>query len=247
MRRPRCRLRTKGAPVKIIAPILQTNGFAIISLEETGIATPKDLIGKRLAVQPGTAQTTLLDAILASNKIDKTKVDIINIDPAAPSSARCSRRRSTRSSAAPISSRADPRARLQGQRHPLSRRRRADGRVSRSSPATTGSRPMPISTQVRRGEPAGLGRGAEEPRRGGRRGRGAVPRGDEGADPEAARRRPQAALRARARRRSAACPTRTGRSTLRPADAISAAAQGQADHRLLHDRVPAGHGPVPAA
>ena len=76
-------LRTKGAPVKIVAPILQTNGFAIISLEEMNITSPKDLVGKRVAVQPGTAQTTLLDAILASNGIDKTKVNVINIDPGA--------------------------------------------------------------------------------------------------------------------------------------------------------------------
>ena len=76
-------LRTKGAPVKIIAPILQTNGFAIISLEESNILTPKDLIGKKVAVQPGTAQTTLLDAILATNGIEKSKIDIINIDPGA--------------------------------------------------------------------------------------------------------------------------------------------------------------------
>src|SRR6185295_9464499 len=67
-------IRSKGAPVKIVAPILQTNGFAIISIEGSGINTPKDLLGKRLAVQPGTAQTTLLDAILAENKIDKTKL-----------------------------------------------------------------------------------------------------------------------------------------------------------------------------
>ena len=76
-------LRTKGAPVKIVAPVLQTNGFAIIALEDSGIASPKDLVGKRVAVQPGTAQTTLLDAILASNQIDKSKVNIINIDPGA--------------------------------------------------------------------------------------------------------------------------------------------------------------------
>ena len=76
-------IRSKGGPVKILAPILQTNGFAIISLEETGIATPKDLVGKRVAVQPGTAQTTLLDAIFAANDIDQSEVDIINIDPAA--------------------------------------------------------------------------------------------------------------------------------------------------------------------
>jgi NitT/TauT family transport system substrate-binding protein len=76
-------IRSKGAPVKIIAPILQTNGFAIISIEGSGIKSPKDLLGKKLAVQPGTAQTTLLDAILAENKLDKGRLDIVNIDPAA--------------------------------------------------------------------------------------------------------------------------------------------------------------------
>jgi NitT/TauT family transport system substrate-binding protein len=76
-------LRTKGAPVKIVAPILKTNSFAIISLEEKNIKSPQDLIGKKVAVQAGTAQTTLLDAILIANKIDKTKLDIINIDPGA--------------------------------------------------------------------------------------------------------------------------------------------------------------------
>jgi NitT/TauT family transport system substrate-binding protein len=76
-------IRSKGAPVKIVAPILQTNGFAIISLEETGIRSPKDLVGKRVAVQPGTAQATLLDPIFAANQIDTAKVTIVNIDPAA--------------------------------------------------------------------------------------------------------------------------------------------------------------------
>src|SRR4029078_10037389 len=32
-------IRSKGAPVKIVTPILQTNGFAIISIEGTGINT----------------------------------------------------------------------------------------------------------------------------------------------------------------------------------------------------------------
>jgi NitT/TauT family transport system substrate-binding protein len=76
-------LRAKNAPVKVIAPILQTNGFAIISLEETNIRKPADLVGKRVAVQAGTAQTTLLNAILAANDIDPQKFNTINIDPAA--------------------------------------------------------------------------------------------------------------------------------------------------------------------
>jgi NitT/TauT family transport system substrate-binding protein len=76
-------LRAKNAPVKIIAPILQTNGFAIISLDEANITKPADLVGKRVAVQAGTAQTTLLNAILAANNIDPQKFNAINIDPSA--------------------------------------------------------------------------------------------------------------------------------------------------------------------
>ena len=76
-------LRAKNAPVKIITPILQTNGFAIITLEDSGIRKPSDLVGKRVAVQAGTAQTTLLDAILKANNIDPAKFTAINIDPSA--------------------------------------------------------------------------------------------------------------------------------------------------------------------
>ena len=76
-------LRAKNAPVKIIAPVLQTNGFAIISLEDANITKPADLVGKRVAVQSGTAQTTLLNAILAANNIDPQKFNTISIDPSA--------------------------------------------------------------------------------------------------------------------------------------------------------------------
>lgn len=76
-------LRSKGAPVKIVAPILQANGFAIMALADSGIAKPADLIGRRLAVQPGTAQTTLLAPILKANGIDEDKLSIVNIDSAA--------------------------------------------------------------------------------------------------------------------------------------------------------------------
>ena len=76
-------VRAQGGNVKIVAPILQTNGFAIISLKETGITTPQDLVGKTIAVQPGSAQTALLDAIFKANSITEDQVEIVNIDPAA--------------------------------------------------------------------------------------------------------------------------------------------------------------------
>lgn len=76
-------VRSKGGAVKILAPILQTNGFAVISLAENGIESVQDLVGKTVAVQPGTAQTTLFDAVFEANGVDKDKVNITNIDPAA--------------------------------------------------------------------------------------------------------------------------------------------------------------------
>jgi len=76
-------IRAKEGKVKIIAPILQTNAFSVMSLAETGITDVSQLVGKKVAVQPGTAQTTLLDALFKSNGIDPAQVELVNIDPAA--------------------------------------------------------------------------------------------------------------------------------------------------------------------
>lgn len=80
-------VRVKGGPVTVVAPILQTNGFAIISLKEKNITKVSDLAGKTLAVQPGTAQTALLDAVFLANNVDKTKINIVNLDPSALNSS----------------------------------------------------------------------------------------------------------------------------------------------------------------
>jgi NitT/TauT family transport system substrate-binding protein len=76
-------VRSRGAPVTVIAPILQTNAFAIMSLEESNIRSLADLAGKRVGVQPGTAQTTLLNAIIAQAKLPPNSINLVNIDPAA--------------------------------------------------------------------------------------------------------------------------------------------------------------------
>lgn len=65
----------------IVAPILQTNGFSVMSLAENGLETIQDLEGKSVALQPGTAQASLFDAVLAANDVDPGAVEIVNIDP----------------------------------------------------------------------------------------------------------------------------------------------------------------------
>jgi NitT/TauT family transport system substrate-binding protein len=72
-------LRSKGAPLKIIAPVLQTNAYAIISRAEAGIRTAKDMEGKRIGIDPGTAMAALFKGIVETQKIDASKVQVINL------------------------------------------------------------------------------------------------------------------------------------------------------------------------
>jgi NitT/TauT family transport system substrate-binding protein len=73
----------KGAPIKAVMSLLNTSGFGIISLKETGIATAKDLEGKTLAVSPGDALTQLFPAVVAANGLDADAIELVFMDPPA--------------------------------------------------------------------------------------------------------------------------------------------------------------------
>jgi NitT/TauT family transport system substrate-binding protein len=74
---------SKGADVKSVMSLLNSTGFAVISMASTGIRTPKDLEGKRLAVSPGDPLGQLFMALAAVNKIDTSKISMVQVDPAA--------------------------------------------------------------------------------------------------------------------------------------------------------------------
>jgi ABC-type nitrate/sulfonate/bicarbonate transport system substrate-binding protein len=60
----------QSAPLKIIATTFQKNPFTILSLKDKGnIATPKDLIGKKIGVQDSNA--SVFKALLAANGISR--------------------------------------------------------------------------------------------------------------------------------------------------------------------------------
>lgn len=73
----------KEAPVKTVMSLLNTSGFGVISLKEKGIATAKDLEGKRLAVSAGDALTQLFPAVMAANDLDPAKIEQVFVDPPA--------------------------------------------------------------------------------------------------------------------------------------------------------------------
>jgi NitT/TauT family transport system substrate-binding protein len=73
----------KGGDVKSVMSLLNSTGYSVVSLAETGIKTPKDLEGKRLAVSPGDPLGSLFQALAASNKLDMSKITLVQVDPAA--------------------------------------------------------------------------------------------------------------------------------------------------------------------
>lgn len=76
-------LAAKGAEIKSVMSLLNSTGFAVVSLASTGIRTPKDLEGKSLAVSPGDPLGQLFRALAAYNKLDMSKISFVQVDPAA--------------------------------------------------------------------------------------------------------------------------------------------------------------------
>ena len=65
----------QGAKFKIIGAQYQKNPIGIVSLASNPIRSPKDLIGKTIAIPP--VNVISVDAILKINNIDKSKVKIV--------------------------------------------------------------------------------------------------------------------------------------------------------------------------
>src|SRR5437764_7728931 len=69
----------KGAPMKLIATIYQSNPNAVMSLKKTGIKSVKDLAGKKVGVPSGSSQTTMLPLLLKFNNLKASVVNMIDI------------------------------------------------------------------------------------------------------------------------------------------------------------------------
>ena len=78
---------TKGVPIRSVFSLLSSSDFAIISLEETGIKSPKDLEGKSVASSAGDGLTQLFPAVIEANRLNKDKIKVVFMDPPAKPAA----------------------------------------------------------------------------------------------------------------------------------------------------------------
>jgi NitT/TauT family transport system substrate-binding protein len=72
----------KGGEVRSVASLMNTSPFAVIFRADSNIRTPKDLEGKRLALAQGDPFFQLFAAMAAQNKIDTSKISMVQVDPA---------------------------------------------------------------------------------------------------------------------------------------------------------------------
>lgn len=70
----------QGIPVKVVCPVYAVNGFAAITLADSGIAVPKDLEDKKVGITTGDAPSNLFAALEAANDIDDTKISYVTMD-----------------------------------------------------------------------------------------------------------------------------------------------------------------------
>jgi NitT/TauT family transport system substrate-binding protein len=71
----------KGAPMKILSTVYQSNPNAVLALKKTGIKSIKDLTGRKVGVPSGSSQTTMLPLFLKANGLKDTDVNLINMPP----------------------------------------------------------------------------------------------------------------------------------------------------------------------
>ena len=69
----------KGARMKVVATVYQSNPNAVMALKKTGIKSVKDLAGKKVGVPSGSSQTTMLPLLLKSNNLKESDINMIDM------------------------------------------------------------------------------------------------------------------------------------------------------------------------
>ncbi|KQT44569.1 twin-arginine translocation pathway signal protein [Aureimonas sp. Leaf454] len=69
----------KGAPMRVVSTVYQSNPNELIALKETGIKSFADLKGKTVGVPSGSSQTTMLPLLLKANGLQESDLQLLNM------------------------------------------------------------------------------------------------------------------------------------------------------------------------
>ncbi len=73
----------KGAPMKVLSTIYQSNPNQVMALKKSGIKSIKDLAGRKVGVPSGSSQTTMLPLFLKANNLKESDLQLLNMPPTA--------------------------------------------------------------------------------------------------------------------------------------------------------------------
>ncbi|MGX0965254.1 NitT/TauT family transport system substrate-binding protein [Bradyrhizobium japonicum] len=73
----------KGAPMKVVATIYQSNPNEVSALTKSGVKSINDLKGKKVGVPAGSSQTTMMPLFLKANGLKEADMTMINMPVAA--------------------------------------------------------------------------------------------------------------------------------------------------------------------
>jgi len=69
----------KGAPMKMVSTIYQSNPNEVSALKKSNITNLKDLVGKKVGVPAGSSQTTMLPLLWKANNLKEADMTLINM------------------------------------------------------------------------------------------------------------------------------------------------------------------------
>jgi NitT/TauT family transport system substrate-binding protein len=69
----------KGAPMKVVATIYQSNPNEVDALKKAGIKSLKDLVGKKVGIPAGSSQATMLPLLLKANNLRESDLTLMNM------------------------------------------------------------------------------------------------------------------------------------------------------------------------
>jgi NitT/TauT family transport system substrate-binding protein len=72
---------SQGAPLVVLATILQSNPNEVIALADSGISSIADLKGKKVGTPVPSSQATMLPLFLEANGLSATDVELVNLAP----------------------------------------------------------------------------------------------------------------------------------------------------------------------
>jgi len=83
--------RAQGANVKVVSMLFDKSPYCMWMWKDSGINSPKDLVGKKIGAPPGDAQRTIFPALASANGFDPNSVTFVNIGAEAKQSALASK------------------------------------------------------------------------------------------------------------------------------------------------------------